>query len=198
MLYKCVRIHRFAFTVTFSVIGLTILPWYARSEGEASVSSQAAIQGEQRQAAPQGAKPADFQSAIQHIVLIVRENRTFDQMFGTFPGANGATSGTISTGQVLPLRQTPDRVPRDMGHAFWDATNGIDYGRMDGFDLISEAGGRCNTNGDYLCMTQQTPVFQTTSPTQQLSHSPTTCFRPSKGRAFRITYTRLRRRAEAR
>jgi len=36
-----------------------------------------------------------FQSSIQHIVFILKENRSFDNFFGTFPGADGATSGTI-------------------------------------------------------------------------------------------------------
>ena len=40
---------------------------------------------------------------IEHIVYIVKENRSFDSYFGTFPGANGATTGTISTGQVVTL-----------------------------------------------------------------------------------------------
>src|SRR5262244_3890051 len=39
---------------------------------------------------------------IQHIVFIIKENRTFDNYFGAFPGADGATSGTISTGRVIP------------------------------------------------------------------------------------------------
>ncbi len=38
---------------------------------------------------------------IQHIVFIMKENRSFDSYFGTFPGANGATTATISTGQVI-------------------------------------------------------------------------------------------------
>src|SRR5207249_9593004 len=28
---------------------------------------------------------------IKHVVIIVKENRTFDQLFGQFPGADGAT-----------------------------------------------------------------------------------------------------------
>ncbi len=28
---------------------------------------------------------------VQHVVIIVKENHTFDNYFGTFPGANGAT-----------------------------------------------------------------------------------------------------------
>ena len=30
---------------------------------------------------------------IQHVVLIVQENRSFDNLFATFPGVDGATSG---------------------------------------------------------------------------------------------------------
>jgi len=45
---------------------------------------------------------------IKHIVFIVKENRTFDNYFGTFPGADGATSGSISTGEVVPLGHAPD------------------------------------------------------------------------------------------
>src|ERR1700687_2307766 len=55
-------------------------------------------------------------SKIKHIVFIVKENRTFDHYFGTFPGANGATSGTISTGDVVRLGQAPDVLPRDISH----------------------------------------------------------------------------------
>jgi Phosphoesterase family len=49
---------------------------------------------------------------IKHIVFIVKENRTFDNYFGTFPGANGATSGMISTGEVIPLGHAPRAVQR--------------------------------------------------------------------------------------
>ena len=87
---------------------------------------------------------------IQHIVFIVRENRTFDSYFGTFPGADGATSGKISTGQVIPLGQNPDPMPRDIAHDFNSSLVAIDGGKMDRFDLIK--GG--NQNGDYLAYTQ--------------------------------------------
>ncbi len=32
---------------------------------------------------------------IKHVIFIVKENRTFDHMFGLFPGANGATAGEL-------------------------------------------------------------------------------------------------------
>jgi len=101
----------------------------------------------------------DF-TAIQHFVFIVKENRTFDNIFGTFPGANGATSGTISTGQVIPLGHDPDAGPRDVGHGWLESFIGINYGRMDRFDLINSTlngtSQACNINGDYLCYTQLT------------------------------------------
>jgi phospholipase C len=89
---------------------------------------------------------------IKHIVFIVKENRTFDNYFGTFPGADGATSGTISTGEVIPLGQAPDMTPRDIDHSYQAAIEAIDGGAMDRFDLI--AGG--NVNGDFLAYTQYT------------------------------------------
>jgi len=89
-------------------------------------------------------------SAIQHIVFIIKENRTYDNYFGTFPGGDGATQGTISTGQVIPLGHLPDTTPRDIDHSFAAANTGIDGGKMDRFDLIHGA----NVNGDYLAYTQ--------------------------------------------
>ena len=89
---------------------------------------------------------------IEHIVFIVKENRTFDNLFGTFPSVDGATSGTISTGDVIPLGRTPDRTPRDISHSFQSAVLAIDGGGMDQFDLIP--GG--NVDGDYLAYTQHT------------------------------------------
>jgi len=89
---------------------------------------------------------------IKHIVFLVKENRTFDTYFGPFPGADGATSGTISTGQTITLRHAPDVLPRDISHSFQSAVLAIDGGAMDKFNLIP--GG--NQNGDFLSYSQYT------------------------------------------
>jgi phospholipase C len=91
-----------------------------------------------------------YRTKIQHIVFIIKENRTFDTYFGTFPGADGATSGIISSGQRIPLRHAPDRMPRDIGHDWEDARRAIDDGRMDRFDLVREG----NVGNDFLSMSQ--------------------------------------------
>ncbi len=76
---------------------------------------------------------------IDHIVFIVKENRSFDNYFGRFPGADGATTGRTSTGEVLSLQQAPDQVSPDISHAAAAAYTAYDYGRMDRFDLIPGA-----------------------------------------------------------
>jgi len=96
------------------------------------------------------AQLAGLRSKIQHIVFIVKENRSFDNLFGTFPGADGATSGFISTGEELQLGHATDRTTRDLGHEWEDAHLAIDNGKMDRFDLVQ--GG--NLGGDFLSMTQ--------------------------------------------
>jgi phospholipase C len=87
---------------------------------------------------------------IQHIIFIIKENRSFDHYFGTFPGADGATSGEISTGQVIPLGLAPDVTPNDVCHSWQCARTAVNGGLMNQFDLL--AGG--NINGAYLAYTQ--------------------------------------------
>ncbi len=74
---------------------------------------------------------------IQHIVFIVKENRSFDQYFGTFPGADGVTTGKTSTGKTIPLGQTPDRLSHDLGHEWADAHIAVNGGQMNGFDKVA-------------------------------------------------------------
>ena len=96
-------------------------------------------------------------NAIKHFVFVIKENRTFDNYFGSFPGAEGADSGTLSTGEVIRLGHTPDAAARDIYHSWQSAILAADNGRMDKFDLIhSDGGGACNLKGDYLCYTQLT------------------------------------------
>jgi phospholipase C len=84
---------------------------------------------------------------IQHVIFIIKENRSFDSYYGTFPGANGASTATISTGQTITLGHMGDQLPHDItGHGWWDAITAEDGGNMDRFDLVTEG----STNGDYL------------------------------------------------
>jgi phospholipase C len=81
---------------------------------------------------PAGSFPTRW--PIKHVVFLIKENRTFDNLFGTFPGANGAASanddGTIRT----LTRGTDGRLPGDLPHCYVCALQAWNYGRMDGFD----------------------------------------------------------------
>src|SRR5579884_3132008 len=61
--------------------------------------------------------PGAVTDPIKHIVIIVKENRSFDNYFGTFPGADGTTKGRLSDGRQVPLIHTPDHTLLDIGHA---------------------------------------------------------------------------------
>ena len=74
---------------------------------------------------------------INHIVFIIKENHSFDNYFGTFQGADGATSGTNSAGQFVPLGPMPDLLSYDLGHSWGDAVRDIDGGKMDGFQSLA-------------------------------------------------------------
>jgi phospholipase C len=89
---------------------------------------------------------------IQHIIFIVKENRTFDNYFGTYVGADGATTAITSTGQSIPLTHMPDPVPRDICHEWECAIFSSNGGKMDRFDLLPGA----SLNGDLLAFTQLT------------------------------------------
>jgi phospholipase C len=92
-----------------------------------------------------------FQGTIEHIVFILKENRSFDNFFGTFPGADGATSGPISTGEMMSLGHSPNVMPHDIGHDWGSAHTAMNAGRMDRFDLVGQAKG---PSGEILSMTQ--------------------------------------------
>jgi phospholipase C len=89
--------------------------------------------------------------AIQHIVIIMQENRSFDSYFGTFPGAygipmqNGVPTVCVynpATGQCQ--RPYHDRSDRNGGgpHNVANAASDFDNGKMDGFIAQAEGGRR--------------------------------------------------------
>jgi phospholipase C len=71
---------------------------------------------------------------IQHIVIIVQENRSFDNMFNGFPGADTVQAGKSSTGQTIPLQKINLAVTYDPSHSHRAFEVEYDNGKMDGFD----------------------------------------------------------------
>jgi phospholipase C len=76
---------------------------------------------------------------IKHIVIIDKENHSFDNMFGLFPNADGADAARLSTGRIVRLGRTPDNTLLDIGHAGDAAVLAVNNGKMDRFDLLPGA-----------------------------------------------------------
>ncbi len=89
-----------------------------------------------QRAAPPSAHADRRKSAgtIAHIVILVQENRSFDNLFATFPGADGATTGTRHNGKIIPLKKHA-LAALDVSHDSQAYATDYDNGKMDGFDL---------------------------------------------------------------
>jgi phospholipase C len=83
---------------------------------------------------------------IKHVVIIVKENHTFDNYFGSFPGAAGTSTCAYSNGTTFPCGHAPDATPRDLDHGHDAALTDWNHGLMNGFDLTSGT----SVNGDNL------------------------------------------------
>ena len=96
--------------------------------------------------------PGSGSGYIQHVIVVVQENRSFDNFFATFPGADGATAGCMEVPTALRhvrLRSAPcpsgdeyvtlqksDLIePCDFSHHYHNFVDDYDAGAMDGFGV---------------------------------------------------------------
>lgn len=78
---------------------------------------------------------------ISHIIVIVQENRTLNNLFATFPGANGTTVGKRRVGknkktENVNLTQTNLDQKQDLNHTYSGFLTAYDNGNMDGFNEV--------------------------------------------------------------
>ena len=92
---------------------------------------------------PPGATPAPVPTPnaallgggkIRHVIVVIMENRTFDNLFNGYPGADSAPSAKTHLGVTVPLRPTPFEAPCDPDHSHEAWVKDWDGGKMDGFD----------------------------------------------------------------
>jgi phospholipase C len=111
-----------------------------------------ALPGAQNAGAAQRGRTAS--SPIEHVVLIIQENRTFNDFFATYPGADGTTSGTAEPSSncgikhektiKLKMRNLVTRLHgnlQDLPHSYNGYNIARDGGAMDGFDLLNFGNG---------------------------------------------------------
>ncbi len=86
---------------------------------------------------------------IKHVIVVMQENRSFDQSFGTYPGADGIPPGTCvpnwpgnpAKGCTVPFH---NKLLINAGgpHTATDYEADVDKGRMDGFIFQQLAGSK--------------------------------------------------------
>jgi phospholipase C len=114
---------------------------------------------------PSAARAAPAKSKIEHVILVIQENRSFDNLFATFPGADGTKRGKAAampqserdycSANGMPVIAKPTSVPltqtdlvgsgfgkrgdfdkdTDLAHIYSSFKIQHDHGQMDGFDL---------------------------------------------------------------
>jgi phospholipase C len=93
-------------------------------------------------------------SKIAHVVIVIQENRTFDDMFNGYPGSDTVSEGLDHTGGEVQLVARPMTDPYDPSHTYQSLLQEYDNGKMDGFDLnpvnLTVAGGTGPTPPDYV------------------------------------------------
>jgi phospholipase C len=88
---------------------------------------------------------------IKHVVVIVKENHTFDNYFGTFPGAEGTTQCKTSSGMIA-TPHAANSTPRDLCHEHSCALSDWNGGGMDGWLSVS---GASSNNDNLFCAQYQ-------------------------------------------
>lgn len=77
--------------------------------------------------------------AIKHIVIVLRENHTYDNLFGRFPGGDGTTVGRSVAGKLVELGRTPQLIALNLGHTGDSADTALADGRLNGFSKLQNA-----------------------------------------------------------
>jgi phospholipase C len=136
---------------------------------------------------PPSPPPRQLRERIKHVVILVQENRSFDNLFHGFRGARYATFGYTHDGTRVRLQPASLMGP-DIFHGWHEALSDWDNGRMDGFDLNRLGPG--GEAGDVTLISTSSAVTSSrTGRWRSSTRSPTTCFRRCSAAASARTST---------
>ncbi len=104
---------------------------------------------------------------ITHVVYVIQENRSFDDMFQGYPGADTVSSGKTSNGETVELRPISLKKIYTIDHsaaAMFAACDGRGKlpgtkCRMDGFDREHASGGPPHAQYAYVPHVESKPYF---------------------------------------
>src|SRR5258708_15241475 len=110
----------------------------------------AADAGDSDAGLPDAGPPSDGGFPIEHVIVLVKENHTFDNYFGSFPGAEGTGTYRLSDGGVGFCGRAPQNTLRDLNHSHAAGLTDWNDGGMNGWDLVSGS----SVSGDGLAYAQ--------------------------------------------
>jgi phospholipase C len=85
-----------------------------------------------------------FRGRFRHVVIVVQENRTPDNLFNGLRGADTVRFGRNSKGEMVPFTEISLTARYDIDHSHRGFVKEYDNGKMDGFDLVhSNCTGDC-------------------------------------------------------
>ncbi|MBV8116624.1 MAG: hypothetical protein JOZ01_01530, partial [Candidatus Eremiobacteraeota bacterium] len=104
---------------------------------------------------------------IQHVVIVVQENRSFDNLFAGYPGADTVSEGKSKSGKVIKLKPVSLSTRYDIDHSAEAMFNACDGSgkvpgtrcSMDGFGTEQQVGGPLNGQYVYVPHSETKPYF---------------------------------------
>lgn len=133
-------------------------PWVRRGVVAAVIAGCviASVVGTSVSAASGAARRAAITSSlntatpIKHVIVIMEENHSFDNLFGTFAGANGIPTGVCApdpaTAGCDPPFHNPAGYTHDLPHGERDTVADVNGGLMNGFVRREQATCKCTTH----------------------------------------------------
>jgi len=125
------------------VINVAILAWFFWPQ-----ASGGAGPGPSLTAAPTDIETQPVDIPIEHVIFLIKENRTYDHYFGQYPGGEGVTEGYqmvrdpegnwVDDLEPIPLVPAPYIQPHDITHGFASGLYSINGGKMNGYNIIGE------------------------------------------------------------
>jgi phospholipase C len=97
-------------------------------------------------------------SPIKHIVIIVKENHSFDNLFGRMAGVNGATRAQEGS-KTVPMGKTPLSLSEDISHDAFSSREAVDGGKMDDFYELTGAEQKGKDVADSQYRKKQIPAY---------------------------------------
>lgn len=125
-------------TITAIVFALSTAPTHGAPSSPANGSSIPALPPSPEAVPPNAEQDrgAIERAHIKHVVIIIQENRSVDNLFNGFPRADTVQYGASTEHGLVRLRPVDLDYPHDVDHQHRAFMREYDGGRMDGFDQV--------------------------------------------------------------